>query len=131
MENLNLKDIEYIDIITEDLSSFYINHNNIVDFSLIPKVVEVEEPEELRGFKYKVAEEGLIVVDNLKNIENEEYNKEFSEKEQIIQLRIKYKGKELENYYVTYQGKGSQLIALNEKGNVFITIQEPTGGDME
>ena len=45
MENLNLKDIEYIDIITEDLSSFYINHNNIVDFSLIPKVVEVEEPE--------------------------------------------------------------------------------------
>lgn len=131
MENLNLKDIEYIDIITEDLSSFYINHNNIVDFSLIPKVVEVEEPEELRGFKYKVAEEGLIVVDNLKNIENEEYNKEFSEKEQIIQLRIKYKGKELENYYVTYQEKGSQLIALNEKGNVFITMQEPTGGDME
>lgn len=127
MENLNLKDIEYIDIITEDLSSFYINHNNIVDFSLIPKVVEVEEPEELRGFKYKVAEEGLIVVDNLKNIENEEYNKEFSEKEQIIQLRIKYKGKELENYYVTYQEKGSQLIALNEKGNVFITMQEPIG----
>lgn len=127
MENLNLKDIEYIDIITEGLSSFYINHNNIVDFSLILKVVEVEEPEELRGFKYKVAEEGLIVVDNLKNIKNEEYNKEFSEKEQIIQLRIKYKGKELENYYVTYQEKGSQLIALNEKGNVFITMQEPIG----
>lgn len=127
MENLNLKDIEYIDIITEDLSSFHIKHNNIVDFSLIPKVVEVEEPEELRGFKYKVAEEGLIVVDNLKNIEDKEYNKEFSEKEQIIQLRIRYKDKELENYYVTYQEKGSQLIALNEKGNVFITMQEPIG----
>ena len=85
----------------------------------------------MNGVEYKAVEEGLIVVDNLKNIENEEYNKEFSEKEQIIQLRIKYKGKELENYYVTYQEKGSQLIALNEKGNVFITMQEPTGGDME
>ena len=131
MENLNLKDIEYIDIITESLNSFYIDPNNIVDFSLIPKTIELEEPEELNGVEYKAVEEGLIVVDNLKNIENEEYNKEFSEKEQIIQLRIKYKGKELENYYVTYQEKGSQLIALNEKGNVFITIQEPTGGDME
>ena len=85
----------------------------------------------MNGVEYKAVEEGLIVVDNLKNIENEEYNKEFSEKEQIIQLRIKYKGKELENYYVTYQEKGSQLIALNEKGNVFITMQEPIGGDME
>ena len=131
MENLNLKDIEYIDIITESLNSFYIDPNNIVDFSLIPKTIKLEEPEELNGVEYKAVEEGLIVVDNLKNIENEEYNKEFSEKEQIIQLRIKYKGKELENYYVTYQEKGSQLIALNEKGNVFITIQEPTGGDME
>ena len=131
MENLNLKDIEYIDIITESLNSFYIDPNNIVDFSLIPKTIELEEPEELNGVEYKAVEEGLIVVDNLKNIENEEYNKEFSEKEQIIQLRIKYKGKELENYYVTYQEKGSQLIALNEKGNVFITMQEPTGGDME
>ena len=131
MENLNLKDIEYIDIITESLNTFYIDHNNIVDFSLIPKTIKLEEPEELNGVEYKAVEEGLIVVDNLKNIKNEEYNKEFSEKEQIIQLRIKYKGKELENYYVTYQEKGSQLIALNEKGNVFITMQEPTGGDME
>lgn len=127
MENLSLKDIEYINIITEDLGSFYIDHDNIIDFSLIPKVVELEEPEELRGVKYKAAEEGLIVVDDLKNIENEKYNKEFSEKEQIIQLKIKYKGKELENYYITYQEKGSQLIALNEKGNVFITMQEPIG----
>lgn len=122
--------MEYIEIITEDLNSFYIDHNNIVDFSLIPKTIELEEPEELNGIKYKAVEEGLIVVDNLKNIKNEN-NKIFSEKEQIIQLRIKYEGKELENYYVVYQGKGAQLIALNEKGNVFITIQEPTGGDME
>ena len=123
--------MEYIEIITESLNSFYIDPNNIVDFSLIPKTIKLEEPEELNGVEYKAVEEGLIVVDNLKNIENEEYNKEFSEKEQIIQLRIKYKGKELENYYVTYQEKGSQLIALNEKGNVFITMQEPIGGDME
>ena len=122
--------MEYIEIITESLNSFYIDPNNIVDFSLIPKTIELEEPEELNGVEYKAVEEGLIVVDNLKNIKNEN-NKEFSEKEQIIQLRIKYKGKELENYYVTYQEKGSQLIALNEKGNVFITMQEPTGGDME
>ena len=123
--------MEYIEIITESLNSFHIDPNNIVDFSLIPKTIKLEEPEELNGVEYKAVEEGLIVVDNLKNIENEEYNKEFSEKEQIIQLRIKYKGKELENYYVTYQEKGSQLIALNEKGNVFITMQEPIGGDME
>lgn len=122
--------MEYIEIITESLNSFYIDPNNIVDFSLIPKTIELEEPEELNGVEYKAVEEGLIVVDNLKNIKNEN-NKEFSGKDQIIQLRIKYKGKELENYYVTYQEKGSQLIALNEKGNVFITIQEPTGGDME
>ena len=122
--------MEYIEIITESLNSFYIDPNNIVDFSLIPKTIELEEPEELNGVEYKAVEEGLIVVDNLKNIKNEN-NKEFSEKEQIIQLRIKYKGKELENYYVTYQEKGSQLIALNEKGNVFITMQEPTVGDME
>ena len=122
--------MEYIEIITESLNSFYIDPNNIVDFSLIPKTIKLEEPEELNGVEYKAVEEGLIVVDNLKNIKNEN-NKEFSEKEQIIQLRIKYKGKELENYYVTYQEKGSQLIALNEKGNVFITMQEPIGGDME
>lgn len=122
--------MEYIEIITESLNSFYIDPNNIVDFSLIPKTIELEEPEELNGVEYKAVEEGLIVVDNLKNIKNEN-NKEFSGKDQIIQLRIKYKGKELENYYVTYQEKGSQLIALNEKGNVFITMQEPTGGDME
>lgn len=122
--------MEYIEIITESLNTFYIDHNNIVDFSLIPKTIKLEEPEELNGVEYKAVEEGLIVVDNLKNIKNEN-NKEFSEKEQIIQLRIKYKGKELENYYVTYQEKGSQLIALNEKGNVFITMQEPIGGDME
>lgn len=120
--------MEYIEIITEDLNSFYIDHNNIVDFSLIPKTIELEKPEELNGIKYKAVEEGLIVVDNLKNIKNEN-NKIFSEKEQIIQLRIKYEGKELENYYVIYQGKSAQLVALNEKGNVFITIQEPIGGD--
>ena len=130
MENLNLKDIEYIDIITESLNSFYIDPNNIVDFSLIPKTIELEEPEELNGVEYKAVEEGLIVVDNLKNIKNEN-NKEFSEKDKIIQLRIKYDNKELENYYVVYQGKGAQLIASNEKGNVFITIQEPIGGNME
>lgn len=122
--------MEYIEIITESLNAFYIDHNNIVDFSLIPKTIKLEEPEELDGVEYKAVEEGLIVVDNLKNIKNEN-NKEFSGKDQIIQLRIKYDNKELENYYVVYQGKGSQLIALNEKGNVFITIQEPTGGDME
>lgn len=122
--------MKYIEIITESLNAFYIDHNNIVDFSLIPKTIKLEEPEELNDVEYKAVEEGLIVVDNLKNIKNEN-NKEFSEKDKIIQLRIKYKGKELENYYVTYQEKGSQLIALNEKGNVFITMQEPTGGDME
>lgn len=122
--------MEYIEIITESLSTFYIDHNNIVDFSLIPKTIKLEEPEELNDVEYKAVEEGLIVVDNLKNIKNEN-NKEFSGKDQIIQLRIKYNNKGLENYYIVYQGKGSQLIALNEKGNVFITIQEPTGGDME
>lgn len=122
--------MEYIEIITESLNAFYIDHNNIVDFSLIPKTIKLEEPEELNGVEYKAVEEGLIVVDNLKNIKNEN-NKEFSGEDQIIQLRIKYDNKELENYYVIYQGKGAQLIALNEKGNVFITIQEPTGGDME
>lgn len=122
--------MEYIEIITESLNAFYIDHNNIVDFSLIPKTIKLEEPEELDGVEYKAVEEGLIVVDNLKNIKNEN-NKEFSGKDQIIQLRIKYDNKELENYYVVYQGKGAQLIALNEKGNVFITIQESTGGDME
>ena len=40
MENLSLKDVEYIDIITEDLESFYIDHDNIIDFSLIPKIIE-------------------------------------------------------------------------------------------
>lgn len=122
--------MEYIEIITESLNTFYIDHNNIVDFSLIPKTIKLEEPEELNDVEYKAVEEGLIVVDNLKNIKNEN-NKEFSEKDEIIQLRIKYDNKELENYYVVYQGKGAQLIALNEKGNVFITIQEPTGGDMK
>lgn len=122
--------MEYIEIITESLNTFYIDHNNIVDFSLIPKTIKLEEPEELNGVEYKAVEEGLIVVDNLKNIKNEN-DKEFSGKDQIIQLRIKYNNKELENYYIVYQGKGAQLIALNEKGNVFITIQEPTGGDME
>ena len=122
--------MEYIEIITESLNTFYIDHNNIVDFSLIPKTIELEEPEELNGVEYKAVEEGLIVVDNLKNIKNEN-NKEFSGKDQMIQLRIKYNNKELETYYIVYQGKGAQLIALNEKGNVFITIQEPTGGDME
>lgn len=122
--------MEYIEIITESLNTFYIDHNNIVDFSLIPKTIKLEEPEELNDVEYKAVEEGLIVVDNLKNIKNEN-NKEFSGKDQIIQLRIKYNNKELENYYIVYQGKGAQLIALNEKGNVFITIQEPTGGDME
>lgn len=122
--------MEYIEIITENLNTFYIDHNNIVDFSLIPKTIKLEEPEELNDVEYKAVEEGLIVVDNLKNIKNEN-NKEFSGKDQIIQLRIKYNNKELENYYIVYQGKGAQLIALNEKGNVFITIQEPTGGDVE
>ena len=122
--------MEYIEIITESLNSFYIDPNNIVDFSLIPKTIKLEEPEELNGVEYKAVEEGLIVVDDLKNIKNEN-NKEFSGKDQIIQLRIKHNNKELENYYIVYQGKGSQLIALNEKGNVFITIQEPIGGDME
>lgn len=122
--------MEYIEIITESLSTFYIDHNNIVDFSLIPKTIKLEEPEELNDVEYKAVEEGLIVVDNLKNIKNEN-NKEFSGKDQMIQLRIKYNNKELENYYIVYQGKGAQLIALNEKGNVFITIQEPTGGDIE
>ena len=122
--------MEYIEIITESLNTFYIDHNNIVDFSLIPKTIKLEEPEELNGVEYKAVEEGLIVVDNLKNIKNEN-NKEFSRKDQMIQLRIKYNNKELETYYIVYQGKGAQLIALNEKGNVFITIQEPTGGDME
>ena len=122
--------MEYIEIITESLSTFYIDHNNIVDFSLIPKTIKLEEPEELNGVEYKAVEEGLIVVDNLKNIKNEN-NKEFSGKDQMIQLRIKYNNKELETYYIVYQGKGAQLIALNEKGNVFITIQEPTGGDMK
>lgn len=122
--------MEYIEIITESLNTFYIDHNNIVDFSLIPKTIKLEEPEELNGVEYKAVEEGLIVVDNLKNIKNEN-NKEFSGKDQMIQLRIKYNNKELETYYIVYQGKGAQLIALNEKGNVFITIQEPTGGDME
>lgn len=122
--------MEYIEIITESLNAFYIDHNNIVDFSLIPKTIKLEEPEELNDVEYKAVEEGLIVVDNLKNIKNEN-NKEFSEKDKIIQLRIKYNNKELENYYIVYQGKGAQLIALNEKGNVFITIQEPTGGNMK
>lgn len=122
--------MKYIEIITESLNAFYIDHNNIVDFSLIPKTIKLEEPEELNDVEYKAVEEGLIVVDNLKNIKNE-HNKEFSEKDKIIQLRIKYDNKELENYYVVYQGKGAQLIASNEKGNVFITIQEPTGGNME
>ena len=122
--------MEYIEIITESLNSFYIDPNNIVDFSLISKTIKLEEPEELNGVEYKAVEEGLIVVDNLKNIKNEN-NKEFSGKDQMIQLRIKYNNKELETYYIVYQGKGAQLIALNEKGNVFITIQEPTGGDME
>lgn len=122
--------MEYIEIITESLNTFYIDHNNIVDFSLISKTIKLEEPEELNDIEYKAVEEGLIVVDNLKNIKNEN-NKEFSGKDQIIQLRIKYNNKELENYYIIYQGKGAQLIALNEKGNVFITIQESTGGDME
>lgn len=122
--------MKYIEIITESLNAFYIDHNNIVDFSLIPKTIKLEEPEELNDIEYKAVEEGLIVVDNLKNIKNEN-NKEFSEKDKIIQLRIKYDNKELENYYVVYQGKGAQLIASNEKGNVFITIQEPIGGNME
>lgn len=122
--------MEYIEIITESLNTFYIDHNNIVDFSLIPKTIKLEEPEELNDVEYKAVEEGLIVVDNLENIKNEN-NKEFSGKDPIIKLRIKYNNKELENYYIVYQGKGAQLIALNEKGNVFITIQEPTGGDME
>lgn len=122
--------MKYIEIITESLNAFYIDHNNIVDFSLIPKIIKLEEPEELNDIEYKAVEEGLIVVDNLKNIKNEN-NKEFSEKDKIIQLRIKYDNKELENYYVVYQGKGAQLIASNEKGNVFITIQEPIGGNME
>lgn len=122
--------MKYIEIITESLNAFYIDHNNIVDFSLIPKTIKLEEPEELNDVEYKAVEEGLIVVDNLKNIKNEN-NKEFSEKDKIIQLRIKYDNKELENYYVVYQGKGAQLIASNEKGNVFITIQEPIGGNME
>lgn len=122
--------MEYIEIITESLNSFYIDPNNIVDFSLIPKTIKLEEPEELNGVEYKAVEEGLIVVDNLKNIKNEN-NKEFSGKDQMIQLRIKYNNKELETYYIVYKGKGAQLIALNEKGNVFITIQEPTGGDVE
>ena len=122
--------MKYIEIITESLNAFYIDHNNIVDFSLIPKTIKLEEPEELNDVEYKAVEEGLIVVDNLKNIKNDN-NKEFSEKDKIIQLRIKYDNKELENYYVVYQGKGAQLIASNEKGNVFITIQEPIGGNME
>ena len=122
--------MKYIEIITESLNAFYIDHNNIVDFSLIPKTIKLEEPEELNDIEYKAVEEGLIVVDNLKNIKNEN-NKEFAEKDKIIQLRIKYDNKELENYYVVYQGKGAQLIASNEKGNVFITIQEPIGGNME
>ena len=122
--------MKYIEIITESLNAFYIDHNNIVDFSLIHKTIKLEEPEELNDIEYKAVDEGLIVVDNLKNIKNEK-NKEFSEKDKIIQLRIKYDNKELENYYVVYQGKGAQLIASNEKGNVFITIQEPIGGNME
>ena len=122
--------MEYIEIITESLNTFYIDHNNIVDFSLIPKTIKLEEPEELNDVEYKAVEEGLIVVDNLENIKNEN-NKEFSGKDQIIQLRIKYNNKELANSYIVYQETGAQLLALNEKGNVFITIQEPTGGDME
>ena len=60
--------MKYIEIITESLNTFYIDHNNIVDFSLIPKTIKLEEPEELNDIEYKAVEEGLIVVDNLKNI---------------------------------------------------------------
>jgi hypothetical protein len=124
MENLEFKDLEYIDIIVDDLNIFHIDRINIVDFSVITKNITLEEPEELMDCKYKAIEEGLIVIDKLENIKNESINRKFSENDKLIQLRIKYKEKELEIYYITYQENNSQLIALNEKGNLFITIQE-------
>lgn len=124
MENLEFKDLEYIDIIVDDLNIFHIDRANIIDFSVIIKNITLEEPEELMDCKYKAIEEGLIVVDKLENIKNESTNRKFSENDKLIQLRIKYKEKELEIYYITYQENNSQLIALNEKGNLFITIQE-------
>ena len=124
MENLEFKDLEYIDIIVDDLNVFHIDRANIIDFSVITKNITLEEPEELMDCKYKAIEEGLIVIDKLENIKNESTNRKFSENDKLIQLRIKYKEKELKIYYITYQENNSQLIALNEKGNLFITIQE-------
>lgn len=124
MENLEFKDLEYIDIIIDDLNIFHIDRTHIIDFSVITKNITLEEPEELMDCKYKAIEEGLIVIDRLESIKNESTNRKFSENDKLIQLRIKYKEKELEIYYITYQENNSQLIALNEKRNLFITIQE-------
>ena len=123
----NLDKIENIDIETDGMETYFIEKKDIIDFDLKSKVVLIEEPEELKGFSYNVIEDGLIVVNSLNSFLNFETGASFDyKKEKITKLTIRNKEDNLKIFYVNFYENGevpSQLIDINEKGNVFIRIQ--------
>lgn len=123
----NLDKIENIDIETDGMETYFIEKKDIIDFDLKSKVILIEEPEELKGFTYNVIEDGLIVVNGLNSFSNFETGARFDyKKEKITKLVIRNKEDSLKTFYVNFYENGevpSQLIDINEEGNIFIRIQ--------
>lgn len=123
----NLDKIENISIETDCMETYFIEKKDIIDFDLKSKVVLIEEPEELKGFSYNVIEDGLIVINNLNSFSNFKTGASFDyKKEKITKLMIRNKEDNLKIFYVNFYEDGevpSQLIDINEKGNIFIRIQ--------
>ena len=124
----NLNEIESIAIETDNMKTYFIERKDIIDLDLKSKVVLIEDPEELKGFTYNVIEDGLIVVNNLNSFSNFETGNSFDyKKEKITKLMVRKKENNLKTLYVDFYENGeipNQLIDINEKGNVFITIQD-------
>lgn len=124
----NLNEIESIAIETDNMKTYFIERKDIIDLDLKSKVVLIEDPEELKGFTYNVIEDGLIVVNNLNSFSNFETGNSFDyKKEKITKLMVRKKENNLKTLYVDFYENGeipNQLIDINEKGNIFITIQD-------
>lgn len=126
---MNILDkIENIVIETDNMEAYYIEKKDIIDLDLKTNSVLVKEPEELGGLMYDIIEDGLLVVNDLDSFLNFETGRSFNYKnEKINKLTIRDKEDNYRSFYVDMYENGenpSQLIDINDAGQVFITIQD-------